>query len=101
MAFVKVGSARQLAAGEVMEAVVNGTPYAVCNVDGDLHAVRGVCPHHGGPLGQGALHGNMLVCPWHAWEFDCRTGQNDYDDRVKIETFAVVVKDGDILLDVA
>jgi nitrite reductase (NADH) small subunit len=101
MALVKAGSARELGPGQVMEVLVNGTPYAVCNVDGELHAVLGVCPHQGGPLGQGALHGNMLVCPWHAWEFDCRTGVNDYDADVKVDTFTVVEENGELLLDIS
>ena len=32
------------------------------------------CPHRGAPLAHGALHHHTIVCPWHAWEFDCRTG---------------------------
>ena len=76
MPFTRVGSLGTLPEGEILEAEVAGKPYAVCNVDGELHAVVGVCPHRGGPLGQGALHGSTLVCPWHGWEFDCRTGEN-------------------------
>ena len=58
---------------------------------GELHALEGNCPHASGPLGQGALHGHMLVCPWHAWEFDCRTGEHDYNPAVKVAVFAVEV----------
>jgi len=83
-----------------MEAEVEGNTYAVCNVDGDLHALDGICPHAGGPLGQGALHGTTLVCPWHAWEYDCRTGANDLDPDLKVETFPVKVDGGEILLDI-
>ncbi len=82
-----------------MEVTVGGEPYAVCNVQGQLHALKGVCPHQGGPLGEGALHDNMLVCPWHAWEFDCRTGQNDFDPDVTVEIVAVATQGGDIYLD--
>jgi nitrite reductase/ring-hydroxylating ferredoxin subunit len=100
MALVKVGSVSQLPPGSVMEAEVEGNTYAVCNVDGDLHALDGICPHAGGPLGQGALHGTTLVCPWHAWEYDCRTGANDLDPDLKVETFPVKVDGGEILLDI-
>jgi nitrite reductase (NADH) small subunit len=101
MAFVKVGSIAQLPPGTVMEAEVNGNTYAVCNADGELHALDGVCPHAGGPLGQGALHGATLVCPWHAWEYDCRTGLNDFDPDVKVPRYPVKEESGDILIDVA
>ncbi|MBV8842924.1 MAG: Rieske (2Fe-2S) protein [Bryobacterales bacterium] len=100
MAFVKVGSVSQLTPGSVLEAEIAGNSYAICNVDGELHALDGVCPHAGGPLGQGALHGATLVCPWHAWEYDCRTGANDFDPDVKVECFPVKVEGGEILIDV-
>lgn len=78
-----------------------GQTFAVCNVAGELHALDGVCPHAGGPLGEGALHGSTLVCPWHAWEFDCRTGANDFDPDVTLATFPVKVEAGQILIDIS
>ena len=71
----------------------------VCNVEGQLHAMDGTCPHRGGPLGQGALHGRMVVCPWHAWEFDCTTGQHDYDPGLKQRRYDVKIEGGEILVD--
>ncbi len=73
---------------------------AVCNVEGRLHAIDGTCPHRQGPLAHGALHGSMVVCPWHAWEFDCTTGQNDYDSRLVLRRYPVRSQDGDVLVDV-
>lgn len=48
-------------------------------------AVSGVCNHVGGPLGQGTLDGDYLVCPWHYWKFHHATGEGEpgfEDDRV-------------------
>lgn len=73
---------------------------ALCNVAGEFHALDGECPHAGGPLGEGALHGTTLVCPWHAWEFDCRTGVNDFDPDVAVATFPVKIEGGEILIDI-
>lgn len=101
MPLVRVGSLAQLPPGCVMEATVNGKTYAVCNVGGELHALDGVCPHREGPLGNGALHGKMLVCPWHAWEYDCTTGENDYNPSIRLEKFAVRVEGDDIVLNTA
>jgi nitrite reductase (NADH) small subunit len=100
MAFVKVGSVAALPANEVMEAEVNGELYAVCNFAGELRAFEGVCPHAGGPLGQGTIEGEFLVCPWHAWQYDCRTGVNDYDDSTRLASFPVKTEGDDILIDV-
>ena len=97
MAFVKVGSLSKLPPGSVMEALVGDGTYAVCNAGGEIHALDGICPHAGGPLGQGALHGTTLVCPWHAWEFDCR---NQADDGLHPAKFPVKIDGDDILIDV-
>lgn len=84
-----------------METEVAGKIFAICNVDGELHAMEGTCPHRGGPLGHGALHGHTLVCPWHGWEYDCRTGQNLMDESVGVDTVAVKLEGDDILIDAA
>jgi nitrite reductase (NADH) small subunit len=100
MPLVKVALASQLPPGSVMPVDVGEQTFAVCNVGGDLYALDGICPHSGGPLGEGALHGSTLVCPWHAWEFDCRTGANDFDPDVTVATFPVKLEAGEILIDV-
>jgi nitrite reductase (NADH) small subunit len=100
MAFVKAGMLDDLPPGSAMQAEFGDLAVAICNVAGELHALEGTCPHSGGPLGHGALHDNMLVCPWHAWEFDCRTGANEYDDEIKLVKFPVKVENGEILVDV-
>jgi nitrite reductase/ring-hydroxylating ferredoxin subunit len=99
MPFERVGNLAALPAGTMMEVVRGDMRVAICNVDGELHAIDGVCPHRQGPLGQGALHGTMVVCPYHAWEFDCVTGRNDYDPVLVQRKYAVKTEDGEVLLD--
>jgi nitrite reductase/ring-hydroxylating ferredoxin subunit len=101
MPFVKVGSVAQVGEDSVTEVMVGQTPYAICNVRGKITALSGVCPHRGGPLGQGAINGGNVVCPWHAWEWNCATGENDMDSSRKVATCDVKIEGGDILLDVA
>src|SRR3974377_867076 len=100
MPFVKVASLHALPPGTVMEAVVGDNSYAVCNVRGEVYALDGICPHAGGPLGQGALHGEVLVCPWHAWEYDCRTGANIGSDDLTIDKVPTKLENGDVFIDV-
>jgi nitrite reductase (NADH) small subunit len=100
MPLVKVGPVAALAPGSVVEVEGADARYAVYNVDGDIRCMDGTCPHAGGPLGQGNLVGTQLVCPWHGWEFDCRTGANDFDPDLKQQTFPVVVNDGEVFIDV-
>ncbi len=99
MPHIRVAQVSELPAGGLLEAEIEGRPVAVCNVDGELFAVGGICPHAGGRLAQGALHGPWIACPWHAWEFDCRSGQHDYNPDVKVEKYPVSVRDGEILIE--
>jgi nitrite reductase (NADH) small subunit len=84
----------------MLEAQVGEALYAVCDVEGELHAISGICPHRGGALAQGALHGRTLVCPWHAWQFDCVTGEHDYNPAVRLDSFPVRLEGDDILIEI-
>ena len=101
MAFVKVGALKLLPPGSATQVDIGGDAVAVCNVDGTLYAMDGICPHSGGPLGHGALDGAILTCPFHGWEFDCRTGTMAGDDLKLLTTYPVKVDDGEILVDFA
>jgi len=79
---------------------VGGEPYAICNAGGALRALSGVCIHQGGPLGQGQIHEGRVVCPYHLWEFDCATGEYDYDPAKRVPTFESRWRTGEILLQV-
>ena len=99
MPLVKVGPLARLGPGDIMEVKVGEDVYAVCNVDGEVYAVGGSCPHRGAPLGHGAMSGHQVVCPWHLWEFDCRTGAYDRDPEVRIPVFPARIEGGEILLE--
>jgi len=100
MAWTKVARASDVPADSAIEVLVNRHPYAICRVDGELHTLDGVCIHRGGPLGHGQIHDGRIVCPFHMWEFDCRTGEYDYDPTKRAGTFATKVQEGDVWIDV-
>ena len=100
MPFLKVGTLEQLPPDSVMEVMVGDRPYAICHAGGAVHALSGVCLHQGGPLGQGQIHDGRVVCPYHLWEFDCATGEYDYDPTRRVPTFQVKVERGDIYIQV-
>jgi nitrite reductase (NADH) small subunit len=99
MAYTKLASLGELPEGALIEIVDGDSLYALCNVAGEVRAMAGVCPHHGGPLGQGALDGAIVTCPWHAWEFDSGTGTCTFNDDVRIATYPVRIEAGEILVD--
>jgi nitrite reductase/ring-hydroxylating ferredoxin subunit len=83
-----------LPAGQCTEVVVGGRPVALFNVDGRVFATTNICLHRGGPLGQGMLTGHEVMCPWHAWTWDVRNGENTANPSLKMETYEVKVEDG-------
>jgi nitrite reductase/ring-hydroxylating ferredoxin subunit len=100
MPFIKVGKVSEVPQDSVIEVSVGENVYAVCNVEGKLHALGGLCLHQGGPLGQGNVGNGRVVCPWHAWEWDCRTGENPDDPSQRVATYEVKVEGDEILLQV-
>ena len=69
------------------------------NADDQVFAIDDRCPHKGGPLSEGIVHGTAVTCPLHAAVFDLATGQGSDDWQVK--THAVRVEGGRVLLDAA
>jgi nitrite reductase (NADH) small subunit len=85
--------------GEVMEAEAKGVPVCLANVNGRLAALGNECPHRRGPLGQGWLEGEAVVCPWHSWTFDTRTGEALPPDQASVDVFALKLQDEDLLIE--
>src|SRR5712691_12177864 len=92
--FQKVIGVSDLAPGCAMEAVVEGRPVALFNVEGAFYAIGNTCIHRGGPLGQGMLEGQIVMCPWHAWTYDVTTGVSTVNPELTVPRYAVKVEDG-------
>ena len=60
--------------GEILVAEVDGEPVVVCKIDGEFHAIGGVCPDAMGPLEDGHVVDGQIECPWHASRFDLKSG---------------------------
>ena len=85
--------------GKVMEAAAGGLEICLARLDGELCAVDNWCPHRRGPLGQGWIEGNAVVCPWHSWAFDLRTGVAEYPEKERVGVFPVKVEGDEVLVD--
>jgi nitrite reductase (NADH) small subunit len=99
MSWRKLASLDELPEGSLLEIVRGNDLYAICNVAGEVRAMSGVCPHHGGPLGQGALEGSFVTCPWHAWQFDSASGACAFNSELRIPTYPVRIEADQILAD--
>ena len=60
----------------------------------EVFALDDRCPHKGGPLADGMLAGDQVVCPYHAFRYDSRTGECDQAGRCPVATYPVEVSDG-------
>ncbi len=69
-----LGAAELLAQRPLQELSAGGKKIALSFQAGQFGAISGVCNHVGGPLGQGRLDGELVVCPWHGWKYNCRDG---------------------------
>jgi nitrite reductase/ring-hydroxylating ferredoxin subunit len=72
--FVRVASASEIPPGEMLIVEVDGEEVAIANVDGEFCAFQNACTHRAGPLGEGILTGDVVECPFHAGQFNVRTG---------------------------
>lgn len=63
-----------IAEGKPQKADVDGTPIFFCKKGGTIYAISNTCSHAGGPLNEGQLEGDIVICPWHSSHFDIRTG---------------------------
>jgi nitrite reductase/ring-hydroxylating ferredoxin subunit len=104
-----VGKASELTPGQRLLVTLGGRSIGVFNVNGAYHALLNRCSHQGGPLCLGAVvglaesptpgeyrmtrQGEILRCPWHAWEFDISTGRAIVDpDKVRVKSYQVTVE---------
>ena len=96
---IRVAAVSDVPPGSAREVMADDQVVALFNVDGVFYAMDGVCPHAGGPLGEGTLRGTTLTCPWHGWQFDVATGQNCLNRRTSHQCFAVKVEGNDVFVE--
>lgn len=64
----------------------------------EIFALNDRCPHRGGPLSQGIIHGKRVTCPLHNWVIELDSGQAVAPDSGCTRTYAIEVVDGTIFL---
>lgn len=97
--FVKVATTDEIEPGTGKLVHVNGLEIAVFNVGGQFYASGAVCPHEGGPLEDGTLDGDVVICPWHGFDFDLKTGECLVDSDLRVPTYPVKVEGNTILVE--
>jgi Ferredoxin subunits of nitrite reductase and ring-hydroxylating dioxygenases len=95
----RVAELAELAEETGREFVVNGRIVAVFKEGETVSAMDGICPHAGGPLGEGSVQGGVVTCPWHGWQFHIATGQHCLSPQIRQTCFPVKVEDGAVYVE--
>jgi nitrite reductase/ring-hydroxylating ferredoxin subunit len=98
--WVRVAASGEIPVGRGKSVEIAGIPIAVFNAGGGQYwALSGSCPHEGGPLADGALLADSVVCPWHGFDFDVRTGACDVAPDLSVSVYPVTVTGSDVLVE--
>lgn len=97
--WIDIGAAADVADGAVKEFVLGRGRIAITRRGDEWGAINGQCNHVGGPLGQGRLEGDYIVCPWHYWKFHWQTGAGEPGyEADRVPSHAVRIESGRILV---
>lgn len=64
-----------------------------------VYALRDLCPHRGGPLSPGFVHGDTVTCPLHGWKIQLATGAACSPDEGTTPCFAVKIENDEVFVD--
>lgn len=102
MSWIDVGSIEQIPVrGARVVKTKLGCIAVFRTAEDEVFATSDRCPHKGGPLSEGIVHGTSVTCPLHNWVFDLNTGEAQGADEGKIDTYAIRVENGRLMLDAA
>ena len=100
MAFVRIIAQAHLpTTNEARDFPCNGKMICIANVWGKISAMDNECLHQGGSLGQGVVEDSKVVCPWHGWQWDPKTGQAAHNPGAKVAVYPLKVEGVDVMIE--
>ena len=100
--WVDVGAAEELSETPLRRVKLANEDIALSFQDGQFGAVSNICNHVGGPLGEGRLDGDYVVCPWHNWKFHRCSGLGEPGfEQDSVPAYPVKVENGRVLVDLS
>lgn len=100
MNFVDAVSLDELKKNKRKTVNINNQEVTLFYLEGNVYAINSVCPHKGGPLAEGDLNGEEVVCPWHAFMFNVKTGQCLNHLGISVKSYKVKVEDNKVKVSV-
>lgn len=100
--WTEVGTVEELKLKPLQEIMCGTTPIALTYMNGSFAAISGACNHVGGPLGEGTLDGEYVVCPWHYWKFHHQTGQGEPGyEQDQVPAYATKIENGRVFVNLS
>jgi nitrite reductase (NADH) small subunit len=97
---VRVARATDIPDGERKIVSIGTLSIGVFHHRSQWYALRNSCLHRGGPVCTGTLDGDVLICPWHGFQYDVTTGKFLSDPNAQLDTYPVFIEDGEVVLQV-
>ncbi len=98
--YKKVLQASDLPPGSGTTVKVGPTAVALFNVEGSFYAIDDTCVHAGGPLGAGALDGEVVTCPWHGWQFNVKKACAVMSEEITVKRYGTQVEEEAVYISV-
>lgn len=99
MSWIKIGSINDIPRrGARCVATPRGRIAVFRTGDDQVFAIKDRCPHKGGPLSQGIVHGTSVTCPLHNWVISLETGKALGADQGEVRTIPVKIEDDQLFI---
>ncbi len=96
--FIKVAKTSDLKPGEKMLVEYDEEDVGLFNIDGEFYAISDVCTHDDGPLVEGELDEEWVICPRHGARFNVKTGQQTMPAFAPVPLYEVKIEGDNILI---
>ena len=96
--FITVAKTTDLNPGEKMLVEYDGEDVGLFNIEGEFYAISDVCTHDDGPLVDGRLDGDCIICPRHGARFNVKTGAQTMPAFSPVPLYKVEIEGDDILI---
>jgi len=109
---MKIARVDDVPSGQTRYYTIEDKPVLLANVHGEIVATHGLSPHRLNPLDGATLLDYLLDCPWHHFQYDLRTGENQLPSNVypaglpvlkvqvgPLRTYPVEIRDGEVWAD--
>ena len=98
--FIPVADVTEIPPGTAKVVEVQKVEVALFNLEGAIYALDNMCQHAGGPLGEGKIKDDIVICPWHGYRYHIKTGKYLKNPDMSVACYPVKVENGKISVSV-